>query len=199
MKAGSHQPECFVEILLVLSVLVAAAELDAASEQAADVLARGHNAGPLIGDVVLHARLRINAQFTTLVDGGSQASIILASIFVLGIILWVVDVVFRAVATEALGSDLELAGAIAKGEEAEDAEEEADGLSRDRLDGANINSLGVVTQPVAEVGSGDGHLVEFLAIPGAGHGERQEGIFNIAVAPWKQMLASSLVGVCWAR
>lgn len=52
-----------------------------------------HDVRVLIGDVVLHACLFIDGQLDALVDGASQATVILTCVFVVGIVLWVVNVV----------------------------------------------------------------------------------------------------------
>lgn len=91
----------------------------------------------------------------------------------------------RPVAAQTLSSDLELARAIAEGQEAKDAEQKADGLGRHRLDGSDINSLGVVTEPVTKIGAGNHELVELLATDGSGHQDLEEGVFNVSMAPYR--------------
>ena len=149
-----------------------------------------HDISTLVGNVVLHASLLINGQLNTLVDGPSQAAVVLAGVHVVRIILGVVDVVLRAVAAEPVRSDLKLAGAVAEAEEAEHAKQQADGLCRDGLDGTDVDGLAVVSQPVAKVDTGDHHLVELLAAHGAGHQDLEQGIFNVAMTPC--ILPSSL-------
>ena len=103
---------------------------------------RRGNANLLARNIVLHATSLIDCQFDTLVDGATKAAVVLGSIKVIGVVFWVVDVVFGAVAAKAFGGDFELAGAVAEGHETKDPEENADGLGGDVLDRADINSLG---------------------------------------------------------
>jgi hypothetical protein len=51
------------------------------------------------------------------------------------------------------------------------------------VDPSLTDSLRVVAKPVAKVDARDGELVELLAVPGPGHGDVEEGIFDVAVAP----------------
>lgn len=130
----------------------------------------GHDARAFVGDVVLHAGLGVNGELSLLVDGPTEASVVLAGIAgAVAISLGVVNVVLGTVGsckgvlvhctlssgkeghTEALGGDFELLASIAKGHEAKNAEEQTDGLRGHRLDGSDIDGLGVVSQPVTEV------------------------------------------------
>lgn len=96
--------------------------------------------------------------------------------------------VLRAVGTETVRSNFEFLGAVAKGQETEDAEKKSDGLGRDRLDGSNIDGLGVVAEPVSKVDTGDSKLVKLLAAGGTSQEEREEGVLNVAVAPCRKRL-----------
>jgi hypothetical protein len=52
------------------------------------------------------------------------------------------------------------------------------------LDGSNINGLGVITQPVAEIDTLDIELAELLVAANDASGEEsEESVFNIAVTP----------------
>ena len=183
VQTSSQETKGLVEILVVLVSPVAAAELDAFPKELANMQRRGHDVDILIRNVILHARLGVDAELDLLVHGAAQTTVVLRRIFVIGIVLGVVDVVLGAVAAQTVGRDLELAAAIAKGEEAEDAEEQTDGLSRDALDRADVDGLGVVAEPVAKVDAGDHDLVKLLATNRAGHHDLEESIFDIAVAP----------------
>lgn len=55
------------------------------------------------------------------------------------------------VASKSGTGDLELACAVAEGHETEDPEQEPNSFSTDIFDGANVHSLTVVSQPVAEI------------------------------------------------
>lgn len=185
MESSSHDTESLVQVLLSLVVLIATTELDAGGEQLPHVLSGGHDTDALVCNVVLHAGLGVDAQLSVLVNGTSKSRIIVCGVDVVGIVFGVVDVLLRAVAAKSFSSDLELARSIAKCHESEDAKQETDGLGGDSLDGTDVDGLRVVTEPVSKVDSRDGHLVELLAIPGAGHGKGKQGIFDITVSPWK--------------
>ena len=169
MQAGAHQAQALVLVRFVAVTAVLASQLNGLGEKPPDVLGRRHDSSLLIGNVVLHAGSRINSQLDFLVYGPSQAAVVLSGILVISVILGIVNVVFRTVAAQAGGRDLEFARAVAKRQEAEHAEKEADGLGRDRLDGADVDSLRVVAQPVAKVDTRDLQIVKFLAANGAGH------------------------------
>jgi hypothetical protein len=77
--------------------------------------------------------------------------------------LGVVDVLLGPVAAKAVASNLKLLGAIAKAHEAQHPEQNADSLGRHHLDGADVDSLRVVAQPIAKVDTLDVHLAELLA------------------------------------
>lgn len=183
VKTSAHETKRLVEIGLVVVVLVAAAELDAAGKEGSDVLGRSHDVIRLGGNVALHSAALVNGELGLLVDGASEAVVVLGGVDIVGIVLGVVDVVLGAVAADAVGGDLELAGAVAKGHEAEDAEEQADGLGGDGLDGADVDGLGVVAEPVAKVNAGDHDFAKLFAVEGLGHGNGEEGILNVTVTP----------------
>lgn len=69
----------------------------------------------LVGDVVLHSSAFVDGKLDSLVDWATKGCVVLGSIFVVGVILWVIDVVFWTVAAETLGGDLELLGSISAG------------------------------------------------------------------------------------
>jgi len=159
MVCGAKEAQGLVELLLVSASVERSTEIDAAAEQIAHQLGRRGNAKVFRGDVVLQAGSLVDAQFSLFVNWSTQSAVVLASVFVVGVVLGVINVLLKvelakthgklgvgsaylgAVATQSLGSDLELAGAIAKGEETKDPQQDADGLSRDVLGGANIDSL----------------------------------------------------------
>jgi hypothetical protein len=93
------------------------------------------------------------------------------------------NVILGTVGSQAVCSDFELLGAVAKGQETENAEQEADGLGRDRLDRSHIDSLRVVTEPVSKVDTGDGELVKLLAAGGTSQEKSEQSILDITVAP----------------
>ncbi|EPE06016.1 hypothetical protein F503_02845 [Ophiostoma piceae UAMH 11346] len=173
VQTGAEETQGLVEVILVAGAAVGAAELDAAAEELAHVVGTGHDVGALVCNVVLHAGLGVDAELDALVDGATQAGIVAAGIDVVGVVLGVVDVVLGAVAAQTVGGDLELFGAVAKGQEAENTEQQTDGLGRDGLDGTDIDGLAVVAQPVAKVDTRDRELVKLLAADGAGHEQLQ--------------------------
>lgn len=89
---------------------------------------------------------------------------------------------FRAIATQPVPSDLELLGAITEAQEAQDPKQDANRLSRHHLDGANIDSLRVIAEPIAKVDPLDVHLAELLA-RARGDEQRKQRIFNVSMAP----------------
>ena len=168
MQSSSHKAKSLVLIRLSSRVLVSTGKLDGTSKEFLDVPGGSHATGTLVCNVVLHACLGIDRQLSFFVDWASKALIVLTSINVLGVILGVVDVVLGTVAAQSFGSDLELARAVAEGHETENAEQKANGLSRNRLDSTDIDSLGIVSKPVSEVDTRDVDLVELLAVEGLG-------------------------------
>lgn len=185
MESSTEQTQGLVEIRLATTVLVLATKLDTTTKKPPDKLCRGHDTGALVRNVVLHARPRVDCELCPLIDGASQTPVIVSSILALGVPLGVVDVLFGAVAAKTLGGDLEFAGTVAKGHEAQDAEEQTNGLGRHHLDGADIDGLGVVTSPVAEVGLLDHEIGELLAaVVGLGSGEAEQDVFDVAMAPY---------------
>lgn len=183
MQAGAQETESLIQIILVIVALIVASKLNALGEKPSDMQSARHDVSTFVRNVVLHAGLFVNGELNSLIDGATEATVVLPGIDVVGIVLGVVDVILRAVGPQTVSRDLELAAAIAEGEEAENAEEEADGFGGDGLDGADIDGLGVVAEPVAEVDARDHHLVELLASHGASHEDGKEGIFNVAMTP----------------
>ncbi|KIH89564.1 hypothetical protein SPBR_06515 [Sporothrix brasiliensis 5110] len=183
VQAGAHEAQSLVQVLLALAVAVRAAEIDALAKELTDVVGAGHDASTLVGNVVLHARVGVDGELDALVHGAAEARVVAAGVEVVGIVLGVVDVVFGAVGAQALGGDLEFAGAIAKRQEAQDAEQQANGLGRDGLDGTDVNGLAVVAEPVAKVHAHDSELVELLAAHGTGHEQLQQRVLDVAMPP----------------
>lgn len=145
MQASSEQTKSLVNLSLVTTVLVAPSELNALAEKVADVLGRSHDASILIGDVVLHARLLVNAELYALINRAAESAVVLGGILVLGVVLGVVDVVLGTVAAKTISCDLELAGAIAKSHKTQDTEQQPDSLGGNGLDSADIDGLGIIT------------------------------------------------------
>lgn len=104
------------------------------------------------------------------------------------------NVILGTVGSQAVCSDFELLGAVAKGQETENAEQQADGLGRDRLDGSHIDSLRVVTEPVSKVDTGDSELVKLLAAGGTSQEKSEQSILDITVAPCKASVSLAKKG-----
>lgn len=75
----------------------------------------------------------------------------------------------RAIATQSIGCDLELFCGKPKAHEPKNPQYYADGLSANILNSAYINSLAIITEPVAKVYSFDIKLTEFFATSSAGY------------------------------
>jgi hypothetical protein len=95
--------------------------------------------------------------------------------------LGVVDMFFGPIAPKSLRRDFEFSSSVAKSDEGETPEQDTNGFSRELLQATNIDSLGVVTEPVAKVNSLDVELLKLLAAAG-GYNQLQKSIFNVAVA-----------------
>lgn len=114
VQARAHEAQRLVEGVVAAGGGVLAAELDAAAEQPAQQARRGRDVLALVGDVVDHARRRVEGQLALLVDGAPQAVPVVLGVVVAAVALGVVDVLFRTVAAEALLGDLEFLGAEAE-------------------------------------------------------------------------------------
>lgn len=93
MESGTQKSKRLVQVFLPVVTLVPSTELDALSEEASDMESTGHDVHVLVCNVILHARLFIDGQLDTLVDGATQTTVILTRVFVVGIVLGVVNVV----------------------------------------------------------------------------------------------------------
>lgn len=91
MASGAEEAQGLVELLLVSAPVERSAEIDAAAEEVADQLGRRGNAQIFRGDVVLQAGSLVDAQFSLFVNWSTQSTIILAGVFVVGIVLGVVN------------------------------------------------------------------------------------------------------------
>ena len=73
---------------------------------------------------------------------------------------------------------------ISKAHEAKHPEQKPDSIGADILDSANIDSLRVITKPVAKIDTLDVELGELLvAADDAGGEEGEESVFDIAMTP----------------
>lgn len=94
------------------------AEMNTSSNTVSDVAGAGCPPTTIIGDVVLHASTRINQELL-LLDRPSETRVVLPCVLVVGIVLWVVDVLLGTVHAQSLLGDLKFSGGIAKGQEAQ--------------------------------------------------------------------------------
>lgn len=147
------------------------------------MLSGRHDSSSLIGNVILHASFRVDGKLGSFIDRATKTTVILAGIDVVCVVFGVVDVVFGAVAAKAVGCDFEFAGTVTESEEAEDTKQKTDSFGRNRLDSAYINSLGIIAKPVTKVDTRDHDLAELLAMHGSSHGEREQRIFDVTMAP----------------
>lgn len=184
VQASSEQTQRLVEVLVPPAVLVSSTVFDGTTEKLAKKPGRGRDADPLVGNVVLHAGLGVDGELLPLVDGSTEAPVVAAGILIVGIVLGVVNVLLGPVAAEPVVGDLELAGTVAEGHESEDAEEQTNGLGRYRLDGAHIDSLGVISRPVSKVDLLHHEAGELLAaVEGLGGSEAKQDIGDVTMAP----------------
>lgn len=124
VEGSAEETESLVLVGLVAVVVAATANLNALEKSAADkrlgrvpvavlcVLVMSLVSALAIRDVVLHARSRVDFQFTR-IDRATKAGVVTARILSFGVTLRVVDVLSREVAAEALLGDLELLGGVA--------------------------------------------------------------------------------------
>lgn len=183
MKRSSHEAEGLVALSLVSAASIAPSKADTAGKEIPNKSGRGSDTGTLVGDVVLHTGLRVDGELETFVYRATKGSVVVAGIHVVGIVFGVINMFFGAVATEAVGSNFKLLGSETEGHETEDAEEKSDGFGRYCLDGTDVDGLGVIPEPVSKVNSGDVELVELLAAKGSCHGNLQQSILDVSMAP----------------
>lgn len=93
MESSTHESKRLVQVFLPVIALIPPTELDTLSEEASNVESTGHDVHVLVGDVILHACLFIDSELDTLVDGASQATVILTRVLVVSVVLGVINVV----------------------------------------------------------------------------------------------------------
>ena len=94
--------------------------------------------------------------------------------------LRVVDVLLGSVRAQAFRCDLELSSGVAERHESKDPDKNADGVGLDALESADIDSLRVITQPVAKVNAFDHHAGPLVTLKTS---DLLEHIFDVAMAP----------------
>lgn len=87
MQTSSQKTESLIEILLVMIPVVFTSQLNALLEETSDQASRGSATSIFRGNIDLQSSLGVDLKFLFLVDGGTKAWIILASIFVVGVVL----------------------------------------------------------------------------------------------------------------
>ena len=127
---------------------------------------------------------------------------VLSGIDVVGVVFGVVDVFFRAITSKSLACDLEFAGTcdvvltsdvydtetlcftISKAHEPKNPKQKPDSVGTDILDSANVDSLRVITKPIAKVNALDIELGELLVATDDTSGQKsKEGVFDVAMTP----------------
>jgi len=88
---GTKQTQGLVLVLFSAALLVPAADVNALLEQASDERLGGVPVPVLVGDVVLHARARVDLELLR-VDRTTQARVVLAGVFPIAVTLGVVNV-----------------------------------------------------------------------------------------------------------
>lgn len=94
MEASAQETKCLVEVLLAIILAIATSQFDTLGKKPSDVECAGHDVRVLVGNVVLHSGLFVNGQLHTFVNRSPQASVVLASILVVGVVLGIVDMVY---------------------------------------------------------------------------------------------------------
>jgi hypothetical protein len=100
------------------TICIKTAEMDTSGEAKFDVAGTGCPPATLIGDVILHSGIAVNLKLNGLYQT-SKTRIILSSIFVVGIVLRIINVLLWPVYTKSLLRDFKFSCSIAKREEAQ--------------------------------------------------------------------------------
>lgn len=93
MQPCPKQSQGLIEFRGVSAPVVSPAKVNATSEQATNMAGRGGYSKILRGNVILEPGSLVDAQFAPLVDRTSESGIVLASVQVVGIVLWIVNVI----------------------------------------------------------------------------------------------------------
>ncbi len=91
-----------MQVLLVVAAAIGARQLDTASKETADMLSGRHDAGSLVGNVVLEAGLRVDSQLSALINRSSEPSVVLPSVHAFAVALGVVNVVLWSARVSAM-------------------------------------------------------------------------------------------------
>ena len=183
MQPRSEEPQRLKLLILIPRLRKAPRQLNASSQSPPQQRRARLNPRVLVRNVVLHTSLRIDGQLDLLVDEATKAGIVLPCVVVVVVVLWVIDVLLRAVAAETVLRDLKLACGVAERQEREDPQHHSDGLLIDHLQRARINCLGVVAQPVSKVHALERQVVELAPAEAAREVQPEKGILDVAVAP----------------
>jgi hypothetical protein len=95
MCGGAEEAQGLVEFLLVSASVERSAEIDAAAEEVADQLGRRGDASVFRGDVGLQAGSLVDAQLSLFVNRGTESAVVLAGVFVVGVVLGVVNMLLE--------------------------------------------------------------------------------------------------------
>jgi len=162
--------------------------VDTTSEAESQVAGAGSPTSALVRDIILHAGAWVDFQLPR-VNKATQPLVIFARILTIGIAKRIVNVLLGSIDAKAFFGDLELLGGVAMRQEREHpnlkgvsalacagrwavvpssmappvTHKNPDGRGIDTLQAADVNSLGVVSQPVAKVDTGDHGRSPFLA------------------------------------
>lgn len=170
MQALAEIAQGFAEVALGATSGILPSMVDAPGQALFNIHGAGIPVAPFVGDVVLHAGLRVDVQLD-LADGRTEPGVMLASVFIVGVVLgvtgggggggsarWVIlyaknslDMLLRAINAQPLGCNLEFLGCKAKSQERENPNQHANGIRRETLQGPHIQSLGAGTSQPVEV------------------------------------------------
>ena len=179
--------------LVLISIAVVgtrrATLLNTFSQGRSDVLS---GCGPvtttLIRNVIFHAGLGINLEFSG-VNRTTESPVVSTRILALSVALGVVNMLLSTVDAKSVTGDLKLLSTIAKLSESHNPKHNADQLRANVFaEGADINCLRVITEPVAKVDPLNSKVVELLSAlefgneGSRGHSKGSEGVLNVSVS-----------------
>ena len=123
MKTLSQTSEGLAQVCLLAArppstMSVNPAEMNTSRNTVSDVARAGCPSTTVIGNVILHACVRIDHELLLLYRP-SETRIVLPRVLVVGIVLWVVNMLLGAVHAQSLLGDLEFSGGVTKGQEAQ--------------------------------------------------------------------------------
>ena len=133
-----------------------------------------------IGNVILHASIGVNVQLRiadrttkTVIDLGSKTSVVT---------IGVVDVMLMAIYTKAVFGDVELSSGKSEFHEAKNRDDAAKYRLVSHLQALDVQQLGIVAQPIAEVDLAGLHLGESV-VGSVADRKNRKYLLDIAMAP----------------